>query len=108
VAVELQPNLCAAYDGRLRLFWPDDLYLVGSAEALVGLRRAIDRALTRGIAACTGVHSDERGRLAIVLVIPPDPALVADELRDKPAEVPGSEPAHLLTLFDRRLSEDTE
>lgn len=96
------------YDGRLRLAWPDDLYVIGSAEALVGLRRAIDRALTRGQAACTGLASDGMGRLVIVTCVEPRPGKLAEELEGKPRVVPEPAPARIVTLFDRRLATEEE
>lgn len=95
-----------AYDGRLRLAHADDLYIVGSAEALVGLRRAVDRALTRGIAACTGLESDAPGRLVIVMRVDPEGLNLAEELLGKPTAVPDPKPARILTLFDRRLADE--
>lgn len=115
---EADHPLYAAYDGRLKLSWPDDLYLIGSAEALIGLRRAIDRALTRRIGQCTGLCSDESpskclpndltARRVIVIKADPSSDRLAPELCGKPGHVPESERSRLLTLFDRRLAEEAE
>lgn len=78
----------AEYSGRLRLSWPEDLYILGSRQALVGLRRAIDRALSRGIGACLGPDSDLSDSRCYVIVVDPLPDNLAPELRGRPTEVP--------------------
>lgn len=110
MAAALPGSVYSDYDGRLRLYWPDDLYIVGSAPALVALRRAIDAALTRGMAACTGLHCDpeepsiyayDTHRIIVMLARPEN---LSPELADKPqhiAQHPG-----IVTLFKR--DEDVE
>ncbi len=66
-------------DGALRLFWPDDLYILGGRRQLLALRDAIDEALAgrQGIAA--GPRSEGERRAVIVQMV-----LTPEELRPTP------------------------
>lgn len=59
------------YDGLLRFYQPDDLVIVGSRAALVGLRDAINRALATGRADCLGAMTDGEVRAVIVQHVEP-------------------------------------
>ncbi len=87
-----------AYDGRLRAYLPDDLYLIGSTEALTKLRGAIDRALRGGMGAAGGLHSDQRQRRVVVMLMEPAEGKLAPELISVET---APQPATLVTLFNR-------
>ncbi len=102
-ASDVVAPLYDAYDGRLRVYWPDDLYLVGSELVLARLRRAIDRALKQGAGECLGVNSDEARRRIIVVKLEPAPVKAAPELVTT-AQHSTQHPS-IVTLFDRKHAE---
>lgn len=59
------------YDGTLRIYYPDDLYLIGSAGTLLRLRDAIDQALRGVKGECGGIIVDGEGKRIHVLCVQP-------------------------------------